>query len=308
IPGYNDAFAVEVTKALRQWKQDTKGMVDFSIVKDKNQADIIVSWAQKIRKEDYFDQAQGHSYVWGITHLGNPTNIVLSTTHPLNSSQPLNEQNIYMISLHEIGHSLGLWWHTRDPQDIMYPDFIIPSRTSKGARIILNQNKGSLSKRDISNIIALYNRNDTLVLNNLPRGKAIELLLQNNSIIGAVETTGSAAASVATKTNKLNIDLGKSLAYLKEHPDSYEAYNNIGLVYLENNDYDNAVKYLNKAISINSDYAKAYFNLGLAYSKLNNFGMAISNYEKYLNLEPDAPNTDVVEKEIQRLKQLTFNN
>lgn len=306
VPGFKRTYPVEVAKALRQWKVDTKGLIDFTVVPVAKDADIIVTWANKIKKESYTGQAEGHSYAWGITKLGNPTKITLVTSHPLANNQNLSENNIYMIALHEIGHSLGIWWHTRDPNDIMYPDFIVASTTANGARIILNKNRGTLSDRDIVNLIALYNNNNVKVLDKVAKGTNIQIRSVNNDVIGSVETTGSAAATVATNTKTLNVDLGKALAYLKENPNSPEAYNNIGLVYLENNDAANAITNFNKSLEMNPDYAKGHFNLALAYSKEKNFGMAISHYEKYLKLDPDSAQSDNVKLEIDRLKSITF--
>ena len=307
IPGYRDTYPVQVAKAFRQWKVDTKGMVDFTIVNDKKNADIVVSWANKMRKQDFIDQADGHSYVWGITKLGNPTEIILVTSHPMAHNQSLTDNNIYMISLHEIGHALGIWWHTRDPQDIMYPDFIVPSTTANGARKIINKNTGTLSSRDISNVMALYNKNNVTMLDKVAKGTNVKLHSVNNSVIGAVETTGSAAATVSTNSQDLNVDLGTAMAYLKKNPDSYEAYNNIGLVYLENGDFNTAVQYFQKSLSINPHYSKGHFNLALSFSKMKNYAPAIVHYKKYLELEPEGANSENVKKEIERLKQISMN-
>lgn len=304
VPGFKSTYPVQVAKALREWKKDTGGLVDFTIVGNKANADIIVEWSPKMKKEDYIDQSKDHNYIWGVTKLGNPTTIKLVTNHPLTNNQSLSDNIVYMIALHEIGHSLGLWWHTRSPEDIMYPDFIVPATTANGARKIINKNTGVLSSRDISNIKALYNNNKVALLDKMPKGTNMKLASKNNSMIGAIETTGTAAASVSTNSNDLNIDIGKALAHLKSNPDSYEAYNNIGLVYLQEQKFDNAIKYFDRAIQLNSTAGNVYFNRALAYSRLQNKDMAIVDYEKFIKLKPNDPNTPNAIKEVERLKQL----
>lgn len=304
VPGFKPSYPVQVAKALREWKKDTGGLIDFTIVSNKANADIIIDWSTQMRKQDYVDQSKDHSYIWGITKLGNPTNIKLVTRHPLTNNESLSDNTVYMIALHEIGHSLGLWWHTRTPEDIMYPDFIIPATTANGARKIVNKNKGVLSSRDISNIKALYSNNKVVYLDKVSKGTNISLFSKNNSMIGSIETTGTAAASVATKNTDLNIDIGKALAYLKENPDSYEAYNNIGLVYLQGQKYNDALQYFDKAIKLNPTAGNAYFNRALANSRLQNKEMAIVDYEKFIKLKPNDPNIDNAMKEVERLKQL----
>lgn len=305
VPGYKETYAIEVAKALRKWKDASGQTIDFTIVPSASQADMVIRFSDKLKKTDYINQpsSQGHKYIWGITKLGYPTEIIVSTKHPMNSTENLSENVIYMITLHEIGHGLGLFWHTKDPHDIMYPDFIVPASSSKGARIVVNQNQGSLSTRDISNLKALYNNNDVKILSKVPKGVKVALGSPKEGRIGDIETTGAAAASVKSLSMKSDVDLGKALAYLKENPNSYEAHNNIGLVYMQNNDYNNALQYFNKALSINPTYAVGYFNRALIYSKLNENLLAVDDFEKYLKLKPDAENAGVVESEIARLKK-----
>ena len=305
INGFQNSYPVDVARAFKEWKTATRNKVDFKVINNPDDADIQVLWVGQLKKQDLYESAKGHGYVWGVTKLGNPTVIYLVTTHPVNNNQPLSSQVIYMIALHEIGHALGLWWHTSSPEDIMYPDFIVPSSTVNGSRLIANKNQGKLSSRDVRNLLALYNNNNVVLLDKVSRGKNIKIAARNNSALGEIETTGTAAASVATKSTKLNVDLGRSLAELKDNPDSYEAYNNIGLVYLENNDFDNAIASFNKAIELNNRYSKAYFNLALTFSRLKDYDKAISGYEMYLKLEPKAYNYDNVQKEIDRLKNIS---
>lgn len=305
VPGYKDSFAVQVARALRQWKDSSGRMIDFTIVPSESRADIVIRFSSKLKKSDYLNQpsSKGHKYIWGITKLGFPTEIIIATKHPMNSAETLTDNVIYMISLHEIGHGLGLFWHTRDPHDIMYPEFIVPASSSKGAKIVVNKNKGSLSSRDLSNLKALYSNKNVKILSDLPKGNKLALGGPAEGRIGGIETTGAAAASVKSMSVNSKVDLGKALAHLKENPNSFEAHNNIGLVYLQNNDFNNAIQYFNKALSINPHYAVGYFNRGLAFSKMRKNLLAANDYEKYLELKPAASNAEVVEKEIIRLKK-----
>ena len=299
----NQNYAADVVRAFAKWKSDTRGLVNFTIVNDKNQADIQVSWINKMKKEDLTNQAKGHSYVWGITKLGNPTKIILVTKHPLNDNQSLSANNIYMIALHEIGHSLGIWWHTKDPKDIMYPDFVVPSTTSSGARMITNQNTGSLSSRDVQNLLALYNRNDVYLLNNLAKGSNIQLASHDKSDKGMIETTGAAAASVTNKSTKLNLNLGDALNFLKQNPNSFEAYNNIGLIYMENNQNDKALDAFAKALQLNPTNADTHLNMAIALTNAKQYKLAIIEFKNYLKLAPDATNVEDIKKQIKELSK-----
>lgn len=304
VPGYQSSYAVDVAKAFAGWKTNTNNFVDFYIINDKKAADIIVRWEDRIQKNDYAATSRGHSYVWGITKVGNPTEIILVTKHPLQNDQPLSNNTIYMIALHEIGHALGMWWHSRDENDIMYPDFIVASSALKGSRIVVNKNRGSLSSRDVANLKALYSNNKVTCLDQLARNSKMSLPLLNNAVAGNIETTGVAAATAKGTSIEASADLGKAMAILRQDPYNAEAHNNIGLVYMDSNNYAKAIQSFKNSLNLDPYSYKAHFNLGIAYSKVGSNDLAVKEFLQYLKLNPEAPNAPIVLKEIQRLKTM----
>jgi tetratricopeptide (TPR) repeat protein len=52
-------------------------------------------------------------------------------------------------------------------------------------------------------------------------------------------------------------------------------------------DPQKAIKYLNSAIKLQSDYAEAYYNRGLAYYNLDQYQRAIEDYNEAIRLQPD---------------------
>ena len=56
----------------------------------------------------------------------------------------------------------------------------------------------------------------------------------------------------------------------------------------ENEEYDKAISFLEKAIELNPDYAVAYNNLGIAYKAQGNLTKAIESYDKAIELKPAA--------------------
>ena len=71
---------------------------------------------------------------------------------------------------------------------------------------------------------------------------------------------------------------------IKINPNYFEAYNNLGAVYLGLQNYSQAIEDLNQAITLNPNFAEAYNNLGLAYYRLKNYTQAIENYTKSIDL------------------------
>lgn len=75
---------------------------------------------------------------------------------------------------------------------------------------------------------------------------------------------------------------------LELYPDNYKTLNDLGTVYLFiAKDFDSAVYFLNKAISLDSTLQPAWVNLGMAYKENKDYERAISCYQKVLQLNPN---------------------
>jgi len=72
------------------------------------------------------------------------------------------------------------------------------------------------------------------------------------------------------------------LAYAKTAEDYLKA----GNTKYELKDYKGAIKYYNKAIELNPNYADAYLNRGLAKGKLKDYKGANSDFNKAIELNP----------------------
>ena len=63
----------------------------------------------------------------------------------------------------------------------------------------------------------------------------------------------------------------------KLDPNNIEVLNNIGILYRDINQFENSLKYFNKAISLNDKVASTHNNLGTLYAIAKN----LDNAEKY---------------------------
>ena len=66
---------------------------------------------------------------------------------------------------------------------------------------------------------------------------------------------------------------------IKNEPDNYLVYFNIGIVQTAQKNYDLSIQSYKKAILLNSDYTDAYFNLALLDVKMENYSNAIQNFK-----------------------------
>jgi len=70
-------------------------------------------------------------------------------------------------------------------------------------------------------------------------------------------------------------------------PDSADAYYNRGLAYAKKNDAEHAIADYSKAIELNPRDSDTYFNRGLAYYKENKMEESIADYTKVIELNPN---------------------
>ncbi len=71
----------------------------------------------------------------------------------------------------------------------------------------------------------------------------------------------------------------------------YDAYNFLGIIKLNQKDYETAVLYLGKVMLLNPGHITAAYNLGLAYQHLHDLDEAIHWYEYCLGLDPNYFNS-----------------
>ena len=70
-------------------------------------------------------------------------------------------------------------------------------------------------------------------------------------------------------------------------PDYAEAHINLGAVFKDLGEFDEAVASYHKALSIRPDYAQAHNNLGNAFKGLGQLDEAVASYRKALTIKPD---------------------
>ena len=71
-----------------------------------------------------------------------------------------------------------------------------------------------------------------------------------------------------------------------QSPDNVRAHFNLGLLYLQLEDYPSAIVSFDRVLSINPDLADARFNLGFAYAKIGQYDDAKLNYEQVVDQAP----------------------
>jgi len=85
---------------------------------------------------------------------------------------------------------------------------------------------------------------------------------------------------------KRELALKHYLQSIKVYNGYFSSYNNVAFIYYQlYNDYNSAIPYLQKAISLRPDYTEAYFNMGFCYQMLNQLPESEAFYLKVLAID-----------------------
>ncbi len=88
---------------------------------------------------------------------------------------------------------------------------------------------------------------------------------------------------------------------LEYHPDNAIALNNIAATYMEIEEYEKALPYMEKALAIDDSYANSYYGLALCYYKLNRLEDAFNTCHKGALKSVERPENPAVREELVKL-------
>ena len=77
---------------------------------------------------------------------------------------------------------------------------------------------------------------------------------------------------------------------IRKQPDHFDCLRLLNMIYYINKDFTKALKFINKAIRINPNYAEAYNEKGNALSELKQLNAAIKNYDRAIEINPNYDN------------------
>lgn len=100
----------------------------------------------------------------------------------------------------------------------------------------------------------------------------------------------------------------EAIAEYKESIDNevaiQESYHNIGICYIKLNEYDNAIKWIKKAISLGGEN-RHFYNLGYCYIFKEDYGSALFNFLLASKLdETDEETFEAIKEVTERIKNL----
>lgn len=99
-----------------------------------------------------------------------------------------------------------------------------------------------------------------------------------------------------------NLVLGLFKEAIAKDENFWEAYYNLGILYFNKKQYDQALNQFNTIISSLPEFDKPYYSRGLIYEKLKNHDLALKDFKKVIEINPDDPTAYVAVAKIDILK------
>ncbi len=137
-------FLPLVSQSLRTWEKALHSRVYFKEVNRPDQARIIIHLKQKPLADPY--ENVGHAQYF-VNQASSKLQATLKVSTIIHTGEPgtktplqYRNQQVHRLILHELGHALGIWGHSLNPNDIMYVHPLVTD----------------LSERDITTILKLY--------------------------------------------------------------------------------------------------------------------------------------------------------
>lgn len=145
VPGYRANFPQILANGFDAWVTATNGRLGWVQVRDKSQADLVVSWttstpehengteAGRTKTFTKFDTTTNHGKIYKAT-------MALATRLP---DREMSDEEVTKTFMHECGHAFGIAGHSPNRVDIMC------------AKVNHSQ-QPVLSKADVATIVRLY--------------------------------------------------------------------------------------------------------------------------------------------------------
>ena len=146
-------------------------------------------------------------------------------------------------------------------------------------QIETKRNKGkSCSQIHLQKLVDAYQKNKFQQV----ISEAKKLLTEHPECTNLLNIIGAAMTAVGHYETAIK----HFMQAIKISPSYPDSYNNLGNLFLQNNDHKSAQKVFNTSIKLNPNYPIAYCNLGKSYLACNQPKMAIINFQNAIKLQP----------------------
>ncbi len=269
-------YADDLRYALKEWEDCSDGMVKFQLVDLPDEANISISWIRKLEPID-----QEHPLGMAELHRAGKDEFHVEmriATRDNMTGKPLTHEQIKTVLLHEFGHAIGLWGHSKDEADVMYyaADALHPTaRDSSTVKMVYSHKSShSLHAQSIRAIreemrsepenAKLHFLLGSVYMDQGKYGQAISSFRRCLALDTKFYKASVALASAYQASGQDQAALTEYLSLAKSDPSAL-VHNVIGALYFEKKDTANAIQHFKKALELERAYEPARRNLYRVY-------------------------------------------
>jgi len=270
----SQAYVDDVDYALDQWSGIAEGQLNFKRI-DSKEADIRICWTDNLPIGEA--DPLGESSLVQFDSGGFYVNVsILMKGIPTTAISIHNE--FRSVLLHELGHAIGLWGHSKDPNDVMYfrTKAIYPTRRDKETLFKLlsfahgssfHENAIAELKSDISDTPRVSHLHFWLGSVYADKGddsQAITELMYAMKLDSSLLKAADRLARIFQKEGMYQ----KAIAYYSRAANQEASpglFGIIGMLYFQQKEYDKAVDYLQRAYYMDRNFTAGKNNAITAY-------------------------------------------
>ncbi len=269
-------YAADLRYAMKEWETSSGGLVKFRLTNLPNDANVLVSWVRALEAED-------EEHPLGVSELHrtgqDEFNVEMRISlQDKKTRKPLTHEQMKTVFLHEFGHAIGLWGHSKNKADIMYyaADAILPtSRDTNTLKMMyFHELNYSLHAESISAIkkemrtkledARLYFLLGTVYADQEDYDQAIDNFKRCLHIDREFYKASSALASAYRRSGQEQAALAEYLSLVESDP-SAMVHNIIGALYYERKETAESIQHFKKALKLERTYQPAKRNLSKVY-------------------------------------------
>ena len=303
LPFEAEGYEEALRRSLSLWEEGTQGKLQFQLTQDAATADIRIKWVyqqDRRRNDEYIGEAMLIRDAEGF-HV--EIEVALRDRMSL---QPHPLEIIEAVLLHELGHAIGLWGHSDNPNDVMY---FASTAKALTARDIATWTKVSETPVDapfhehaLRALQAEIEEDPTVASNHYLIGMVHADLGDYRLAINAFQRTlelepqlGVSSVQIARIFQQKGIydQAIKHYTQALETAPSAELFGALGTLWLLQEAFDQAVNSLQRALTLDPDSATlnqnllaAYHRWGVHYLKTDQLSEAFSCFERGLTRFP----------------------